>query len=253
MTAPPKTAIIDFVGRVTGEGGPDFVPVEERIATFDNDGTLWSEQPMYFQILFAIDRLKSGCEEPIRRSPRPSPTRRCSPVISAALAALGEKGLLQIVAATHAGMTVADFHALVADWIKTARHPRFDRPYTDLDLPADAGTAGLSEGQQLQDLHRVRWRYRIPCGPGRRQRHGIPPERDRRLVRQDPNTGSMATRHRAAKSCPRSSSSTTGPSKAVGINRFIGRRPVVRRRQFGRRPARCCNGPRSNTGRALRL
>ena len=126
-----KKSITDFIPRVTTEGSADFVPPDQRIATFDNDGTLWAEQPMYFQIIFAIDRIKA-------LAPQHPDWKRKQPFKAAldddrkALAALGETGFLQIMAATHTGMTTEDFARIVADWLATARHPRFNRPYTDL-------------------------------------------------------------------------------------------------------------------------
>jgi hypothetical protein len=126
-----KTAVVDFVKRTTTEGGTDFVPVPQRIATFDNDGTLWTEQPMYFQIAFAIDQVKAtAAQHPEWRTKQPFKAVLDNDM--KALAAAGEKGLLQIVAATHTGMTVAEFERTVLQWTETARHPRFNRPYTDL-------------------------------------------------------------------------------------------------------------------------
>jgi phosphoserine phosphatase len=128
---PVKKSITDFVPRVTTPGGADFVPRDQRIATFDNDGTLWAEQPMYFQIMFAMDRVKA-------LAPRHPDWRKKQPFKSVldddrkALAALGEKGFLQIMAATHTGMTSEEFTQIATEWIATARHPRFNRPYTDL-------------------------------------------------------------------------------------------------------------------------
>ncbi len=126
-----KKAIIDFVARVTTQGSPDFVPVEQRIATFDNDGTLWTEQPFYFQLAFAFDRIKAMApQHPEWKKTQPFKALLQGDVKAAASA--GEKGLLAVVAATHAGMTVDDFENAVRDWMKTARHPRFKRPYNEL-------------------------------------------------------------------------------------------------------------------------
>jgi phosphoglycolate phosphatase-like HAD superfamily hydrolase len=127
----PKRAIVDFVARTTKEGSPDFVRPEERIATFDNDGTLWAEQPMYFQFLFAMDRVKAlAPQHPEWKTKEPFK----SVVVGdfKGLLATGEKGFLQIIARTHAGMTTAEFEQIVRDWFKTARHPRFNRPYNQL-------------------------------------------------------------------------------------------------------------------------
>ena len=127
----PKKAIIDLVTRVTTQGSPDFVPVDERIATFDNDGTLWCEQPFYFQMAFAFDRLKAMApQHPEWKTKQPFAALLKGDVGTAAKA--GEKGLLAVVVATHSGMTVPAFEAEVREWIKTARHPRFKRPYNEL-------------------------------------------------------------------------------------------------------------------------
>ena len=126
-----KQSIIDFVARVTKEGSADFVPAEERIATFDNDGTLWTEHPMYTQLAFALTRVK----EMAPQHPEWKTTQPFKAVLDndiKALAASGEKGLLELIMATHAGMSTADFETEVKDWFKTARDPRFKRPYTDL-------------------------------------------------------------------------------------------------------------------------
>jgi hypothetical protein len=125
-----KRAIVDFVKRVTTPGGKDFVPQSERIATFDNDGTLWAEQPIYFQFAFAFDRVKTLAPQ----HPQWKATQPFRAAIESDLqtvAESGEKGLLEIMEATHAGMTTDDFHKTVADWTATAQHPRFNRPYIE--------------------------------------------------------------------------------------------------------------------------
>jgi phosphoglycolate phosphatase-like HAD superfamily hydrolase len=126
-----KRAILDFVACATNKDCPDFIPPAERIATFDNDGTLWSEQPVYFQFAFAVDRVKAlSPEHPEWKEKEPF-----SFVLKGdmkGLVASGEKGLLEIMMATHAGMTTGEFDAIVKDWMATARHPRFKRPYNEL-------------------------------------------------------------------------------------------------------------------------
>ncbi|MHC5050616.1 MAG: HAD family hydrolase, partial [Planctomycetota bacterium] len=128
---PAKAAITDFVRRVTTDGAADFVPPAERIAVFDNDGTLWSERPVYFQLLFAIDRVK-------QLAPQHPEWRTTQPFQAAlegdmrALAESGEKGLIELVMATHAGMTTDEFEAIVRAWINSARHPTTKRPYTEM-------------------------------------------------------------------------------------------------------------------------
>ena len=126
-----KQSIIEFVTKVTKQGSDNFVPPEERIATFDNDGTLWAEQPLYVQLLFAIDRVKI-------LAPRHPEWKDKEPFASllkgdtkAALAG-GEHAILEIVMATHAGNTTAEFKKIVTDWLATARHPVTKRPYTEM-------------------------------------------------------------------------------------------------------------------------
>src|SRR6266404_9985426 len=126
-----KKSITDFVGRVTKQGGADFVPAEQRIATFDNDGTLWCEQPVYFQVQFAFDRVKAMAPQHPEWKTR-QPFKGMLERDMKALAASGEKGLLEIMAASHTGVTVEEFHNIVLGWLASARHPRFNRPYTDL-------------------------------------------------------------------------------------------------------------------------
>ena len=126
---PSKRAILDFVDRVTRDGGPEFVPMPERIAVFDNDGTLWCEQPFYVQALFMRDRVHAlAGQHPEWRETQPfKAILENDPKV---VAALHGKNLLNLVNATHAGMTQDDFRILVSDWITTARHSRFQRPYT---------------------------------------------------------------------------------------------------------------------------
>jgi phosphoglycolate phosphatase-like HAD superfamily hydrolase len=127
----PKKAIVTFVERVTRDGSPDFVPVAERIATFDNDGTLWAEQPIYFQILFAIDRVRTlAPQHPEWKDKEPFASLLKGDV-KAALA-VGEKAILELVMATHAGMTTTEFEKIVKDWIATAKHPKTGKLYRDM-------------------------------------------------------------------------------------------------------------------------
>ncbi len=127
----PKAAIVEFVEKVSKAGSPDFVPEPERIAVFDNDGTLWIEHPMYVQLAFALDRVKA-------EAPNHSEWATTQPFKAVldgdmkALAAAGEKGLVELIMATHAGITVTQFETIVTEWITTARDPRFKKPYTEL-------------------------------------------------------------------------------------------------------------------------
>jgi hypothetical protein len=128
---PSKRAITDFVARVTLQGGPDFVPPAERIATFDNDGTLWVEHPIYTQLAFALDRLKA-------MAPLHPEWKETQPFKAAlegdmkTLGVLGDHGTAELVMATHADMTSEEFQKIVTDWFATARDARFRRPYTEL-------------------------------------------------------------------------------------------------------------------------
>ncbi|BBO76213.1 haloacid dehalogenase [Desulfosarcina widdelii] len=124
-----KQSILTFVEKVTTSGSPDFVPVAERIATFDNDGTLWSEQPMYFQLFFALDRVKIlAPQHPEWKGKEPFASLLKGDV-KATLAG-GEKAILEIVMATHAGMTTTEFEKIVKSWIAAASHPKTGRRYT---------------------------------------------------------------------------------------------------------------------------
>ena len=128
---PAKTAIVEFVGKTTKEGSADFVKPEERIATFDNDGTLWVEQPLYSQLLFALDRVKTlAPQHPEWKDKEPFASLLKGDV-KAALAG-GDHAVIEIVMATHAGMSTADFEQIVKDWLATAKHPRFKRPYVEM-------------------------------------------------------------------------------------------------------------------------
>ncbi len=126
-----RNRILSFIDAVVDPGSPDFVPADERIAVFDNDGTLWSEQPAYFQLLFAIDRVKTlAAERPEWRARQPFQAVLDGDLQT--LAESGEKGLLELVMATHAGMTTEEFTAIVKDWIATARHPKSGKLYTEM-------------------------------------------------------------------------------------------------------------------------
>ena len=127
----PKKSIMDFVARITKVGGDDYVAPEERIATFDNDGTLWAEQPYPFQLAFALDRVKAMAPQPPEWKDQEPFKSVLAGDLKGAFAG-GEKALIEIIAATHSGMTTDEFNAQVRDWLATARHPRFNKPFTDL-------------------------------------------------------------------------------------------------------------------------
>jgi len=126
-----KTAIIDFVTDVTKAESENFIDIADRIATFDNDGNLWSEQPAYFQLFFAIDRIKAlAPQHPEWKTEQPFKAVLENNMEE--LAQQGEHGLVELVMASHAGNTTEEFEAIVKEWLATAKHARFDRPYTDL-------------------------------------------------------------------------------------------------------------------------
>src|SRR5262245_37588059 len=128
---PAKAAIVRFVGDVTRRGGPGFVPAEERVAVFDNDGTLWTEQPYYNQVAFAFDRIKALAPAHPDWKDKP-PFRAVLEGDVGAVLAGTPRDRLEILAASHAGMTTDEFDRIVKDWMTTSRHPRFNRPYTEL-------------------------------------------------------------------------------------------------------------------------
>jgi hypothetical protein len=219
-----KQAITDFVTRITTSGGADFVAPDDRIATFDNDGTLWSEQPVYFQVAFAIDRVRAiAPEQPDWRNKEPF--RSVLSNDPAALAKLSERDLLQIVAATHSGMTVEAFQQTVLAWLATARHPRFNRPYTDLVyqpmlellgfLRANGFKIFIVSGGGIEFMRP--WVGKI---------YGVPPEQ---VVGSSGATEFRLTADDKPQlvKLPKVEFVDDGAGKPVAINRFIGRRPFV--------------------------
>jgi phosphoglycolate phosphatase-like HAD superfamily hydrolase len=218
-----RKSITDFVTRVTTQGGADFVPVEQRIATFDNDGTLWCEQPVYFQVAFAFDRVKAmASQHPEWRMTQPF--KAVLDKDTKALAASGDKGLLQIMTVTHAGMTTDDFLKTVLEWTASARHPRFNRPYTELVyqpmlellayLRANGFKTFVVSGGGIEFMRP--WMEKV---------YGIPPE-------QVVGSSGMVKFQAGANGKPeliklaKVEFIDDGPGKPVGINRFIGRRPI---------------------------
>ena len=126
-----RQSIVDFVEKVTKPGSPDFVPAAERIATFDNDGTLWAEQPMYFQILFAFDRVKVLAPQHPEWKDKEPFASLLKGDLKGALAG-GEKALMEIVGATHSGLTTEEFEKIVREWIATAKNPATKKPLTGM-------------------------------------------------------------------------------------------------------------------------
>lgn len=220
---PTKKSIVDFVTRVTKDGGPDFVPVSERIATFDNDGTLWCEHPMYVQLFFAIDRIKYlAPTHPDWKLKLPFKA-----LLEGDLKAVmetGERGLVEIGMASHAGMSTEEFENIVKDWLKTARHPRFKRPFTELVyqpmlellayLRANGFKTFIVSGGGVEFMRP--WTEKV---------YGIPPEQ---VV-----GSSIKTRYELRDGrpvlirLPELNFVDDKTGKPIGINEMIGRRPIM--------------------------
>src|SRR5215475_13444441 len=219
---PAKQSMIAFVEKTTKEGSPDFVPPELRIATFDNDGTLWCEQPMYFQELFAFDRIKEIAKQHPEWKDK-DPYKLVLDGNLKAVADQGEKSLLEIISSTHAGMSVEEFHQIVRDWMHTARHPRFHRPYDQCIyqpmvevlkyLRANGFQTFIVSGGGVEFMR-----------PWVERAYGIPPQQvvgSSGIVKYEWNNGKPLLLKE-----PKVEFIDDGPGKPVGINRFIGRHPV---------------------------
>lgn len=219
-----KGALLDFVRRVTTEGGPEFVPPAERIATFDNDGTLWCEQPLYVQALFCVDRVAAMVKADPALAEQPA-VRAVLDRDLKALAKLGETGIADIVATTHAGMTPEVFDALVREWLATARHPRFGCRYDELTY--------LPMVELLAYLRGNGFKTFIVTGGGvefvrafAEEAYGIPPEQvvGSTIAMRYESAGEGAPRIVRE---PKITFVDDGPGKPLGIQSRIGRRPIA--------------------------
>jgi phosphoglycolate phosphatase-like HAD superfamily hydrolase len=220
---PAKAAILDFVADVTTEGGPDFVSASERIAVFDNDGTLWVEQPYYTQLAFALDGVKA-------QAPRHPEWRERQPFKGVlendldAVLATGTKGILELVMATHAGMTTGAFAGEVTGWLASARHPRFDRPYVRLVYQPMV--------ELLEHVRANGFKTFIVSGggvdfmrPWAEAAYGIPPEQ---VVGSSIKAAfELRDGRPEIVKLPEIEFIDDGPGKPAGIHRFIGRRPIA--------------------------
>ena len=220
---PAKATIIDFVQRVTTQGSSDFVPEPERIAVFDNDGTLWIEQPMYAQLAFAMDRIKALAPyHPEWKTTQPFKAVLENDV--KALAVSGEKGLIQLVMASHAGMTTDAFAQIVTDWLGTAKHPRFKRAYTELVYQPML--------ELLQYLRDNGFKIFIVSGGGiefmrpfTENVYGIPPEQ---VIGSSIKTKfEIRDGKPVLVRLPELNFIDDKAGKPVGINQHIGRRPIA--------------------------
>ena len=217
-----RRAIVAFVEGATRSGGPDFIAPEARIATFDNDGTLWAEKPMYFQVLFLLDRIRAlAPQHPEWRDTEPFKSVLAGDV--AGVAATGEHGIVQLMAATHTGMTTDEFSDIVRQWMATARHPASGKPYDQMTF--------VPMRELLRYLRANGFKTYIVSGGGQEfmrpwveAAYGVPPEhvvgsygdlrhelRDGKPVLVKVPTIGLVDDH---------------AGKPVGIQRFIGRRPV---------------------------
>ena len=218
----PKKALTGFVGKVTKESSPDFVPPAERIAVFDNDGTLWAEQPMYFQLFFALDRVKAlAPQHPEWKEKEPFASLLKGDV-KAALAG-GESALAQIVMATHASLTTEEFERIVTDWIATAKHPKTGTRYTQMVyqpmlelleyLRANGFKTFIVSGGGIEFMR-----------PWAENVYGTPPEQ---VVG---SSGGLKYELRDGKpvliKLPELAHNDDKEGKPVGIQRHIGRRPI---------------------------
>lgn len=218
-----KQSILDFVAKVTKEGGRDFVPVAERIATFDNDGTLWCEMPIPVQLFFAVDRVKA-------LAPKHPEWKEKQPFKAAlegdmkTVFAGGERGLFELLMASHVGMTTEEFEAIVKDWFATAKHPKYKRPYTELVyqpmlevlayLRANGFKTYIVSGGGIEFMRP--WMEKV---------YGIPPEQ---VI-----GSSITTKYELQDGkpvlvrLPELDFNDDKAGKPVAINRFIGRRPIM--------------------------
>jgi phosphoserine phosphatase len=220
---PVKTRLLEFVRRVTSTAMPDSVPPAARVATFDNDGTLWAEQPMYVQLAFTVDRVRALAPQ----HPEWKDTQPFKGVLEGdlgAVAATGERGAMELIAATHAGLTTDGFERVVRDWLGQARHPRFQRPYTEIvcqpmlellaDLRANGFNTFIVSGGGIEFMRP--WAERV---------YGVPPEQ---VI-----GSSLKTRFEMRESGPVLVKLATidfvddKDAKPAGIQRFIGRRPIA--------------------------
>jgi len=217
-----KQAILAFVKSAATAGSPDFVTPEARIAVFDNDGTLWSEQPMYFQLAFALDRVRALAPQHADWKTKEPFKSVLAGDLKGALAG-GERSMLEIVSASHAGMTTEEFAAIVSDWIATARHPRFKRPYTELVFQPMLELLAYPRANGFKT-------YIVSGGgiefmrPWAEKVYGIPPEQ---VIGSSIQTKfELRGGKPVLMRLPAIDFIDDKAGKPVGIQKFIGRRPV---------------------------
>ncbi len=218
-----KAAIVTFVRAVTDRKSRDYVPPADRIAVFDNDGTLWSEQPLYFQFVFMLDQLRAAAPQ--------HPEWQDNPAFQAlaagdreALAKLGPKPVLELLGVANSGMTAAEYDRTIREWLATQQHPRFKRPYTDLVykpmqellayLRANGFKTFIVSGGSVEFMR-----------PWVEKAYGIPPEQvvgSQQDVKLEMKDGKPVLVR-----APKFAFVDDGPGKPVGIYRHIGKRPIA--------------------------
>lgn len=213
---------MDFVRATTAEGGAGYVAPEDRIAVFDNDGTLWSEQPFYVQLSFMLDRVKAlAPQHPEWTSKEPFKSILEGDLKGVARG--GEKGIVELGMETHAGMTTDEFNSIVADWLATARHPQTGKPYDQMTF--------LPMRELLDYLRANGFKTYIVSGGGvefmrpmTQRAYGIPPEQvvGSTIVTEYALVGDTPVLQRL----PKIDFVNDGPGKPAAINKFIGRRPI---------------------------
>lgn len=218
-----KKAIVEFVTMVTKPGGPNFVPVAERIATFDNDGTLWCEHPMYTQLVYLVDQVKArSAEHPDWKNKEPYKAILADDLKNAWTG--GEKHVMEAMMDVHAGMTVDEYEQTVIGWLQTARHPRFRRPYTELIYQPMIELLAYLRANKFKT-------YVVSGGgiefmrPWTDKAYGIPPEQivgSSIKVKFEMREGKPIMMRRRELDLI-----DDGPGKPVGIQQYIGRRPVM--------------------------
>jgi phosphoglycolate phosphatase-like HAD superfamily hydrolase len=219
---PSRTALETFVGKVTASDGPGFVPRAERIAVFDNDGTLWGEQPLYVQLAFTLDRMRQLAPEHPEWSTK-QPYKAALDGDAQAILSGGFDNWFKLVLATHAGMTSEEFSNIVSNWMKTARHPQHQRPYTELAY------APMLELVEYLRAHGFK-NYIVSGGglefmrPWTQATYGIPPEQvigSRVKTKWEEGSNGPVLRR-----LPEVGFINDGPGKPVAIYESIGRRPI---------------------------
>lgn len=220
---PAKQSIVGFVEKVTQPGSPDFLPVPERIAVFDNDGTLWSEKPLPVQLFFVLDRVKAlSAQHPEWNTQEPFASILKGDLKGAA--ASGERGLMELIMAAHTGNTTVEFEQIVKDWIGTARHPKTGKRYTEMVYQP--------MHELLSYLHANGFKTFMVSGggiefmrPWAEQVYGIPPER---VVGSSVKTKfKLRDGKPVLVRLPEVNFNDDKGGKPVGINRHIGRLPIA--------------------------